>query len=128
MKNKQQQGKRIWAFAAGHIPLHSTGTEPAFTSHDKVAILNTGDKDAQVALVVFYADGDPVGDYTVTVKRKRIRKIRFNDLIDPLPIPLDTPFGFLIVSDVDIIVQFSRLNTGASALSSFCVTAFPNSQ
>ncbi len=125
-RHDQAKGKRIWAFAAGHIPLHSTGAEPVFTSHDKIAILNITGEDAQVALVIFYEDRNIVGDYKVKVKARRIRKVRFNDLIDPLPIPLDTPFGFMIVSDIEVIVQFSRMNTSGPALASYCVTAFPN--
>src|SRR5688572_27819640 len=91
-------GKKVWAFAGGHIPLHSTGNEPAFTSHDKIAILNTSKEDATIRITIFYENGDPVRDHEISVKAKRIRKIRFNDLIDPLPVPLDTPFGFVVTS------------------------------
>jgi hypothetical protein len=115
-------GKKIWAFAAGHIPLHSKGKEPAFTSHDKIAVLNIGDKEAKISIKIFNGDCEPVDFKLLTVASRRIRKIRFNDLINPLPIPLDKPFGFLIISDVEVLIQFSRADTSQRALTGFCVT------
>jgi hypothetical protein len=53
-----------------------------------------------------------------------MRKIRFNDLINPLPVPLDTPFGFLITSNTGIIVQFSRMNTGSESTSILGTTPY----
>ncbi|HYC84933.1 MAG TPA: sensory rhodopsin transducer [Chryseosolibacter sp.] len=117
-------GSKVWAFAAGHIPLSSTGPEPGFTSHDKVSILNVTDQDASVRIEVFYEDKAPVGFREVVVKSRRVRKIRFNDLIDPFPVPLNVPFGFLIESDVAVIVQFSRMNTTQKPMATFCVTPY----
>ena len=112
-------GKKIWAFAAGHIPQHSRGKEPMFTSHDKIAVLNTSDMDADIELQIFYTGKGPVGKYHIRVKARRLRKIRFNDLIDPFPLPLDTPYGFIVTSNEKVIVQFSRMNTapGPQAIS-----------
>src|SRR5688572_8586537 len=117
-------GRKTWAFAAGHIPLRSTGNEPMFTSHDKVAILNTSGYDATVRIIILYENADPVADHEIKVKAKRVRKIRFNDLIDPLPIPLDTPFRFILQSDVEVVVQFSRVSTASRYAAGFCVTPF----
>lgn len=124
---EQALGKKTWAFAAGHIPLTSTGHEPTFTSHDKIAILNTATQDAEVTITIFYEDGEPVQDHAVRVKARRVRKIRFNDLIDPLPLPLDKPFGFVVQANVPVVVQFSRMDTGSRSAAGFCVTPFPAS-
>jgi hypothetical protein len=117
-------GKKTWAFAAGHIPLVSTGIEPHFSSHDKISILNTSEEEAEVHIAVLYDDGDPIGDYSVAVKSRRVRKIRFNDLIDPLPVPLDKPYGFILKSSVRVVVQFNRMDTSSPFVSGLCVTAF----
>jgi hypothetical protein len=121
-RNDIGYGKKRWVFAAGHIPLLSTGKEPAFTSHDKIAILNTSGRDAEIELQIFYEDMDPVVDHKINVKARRVRKIKFNDLIDPLPIPLDTPFGFILTSDTEVIVQFSRMDTRGKGVAGFCAT------
>lgn len=119
-------GKKIWSFAAGHIPLISNGEEPAFTSHDKIAVLNSTRRDAKIRLTIYYEDVEAVVDHEITVPARRLRKIRFNDLIDPLPIPLDTPFGFVLESDTEVIVQFSRIDTSNQSTAGFCTTAWFN--
>jgi len=125
--NSRPLGKKVWAFAAGRIPLLSTGKEPAFTSHDKVAVLNTTPDDAEIRISIYYEQEDPVEDHEICVPARRMRKIRFNDLIDPLPIPLDKPFAFVLRSNVEVIVQFSRADTGFREATGFCVTPFHHS-
>jgi hypothetical protein len=111
----QSIGKTLWSIPGGRIPLISSGHEPEFTSRDQLAILNAGDRDATITLTIFYADTDPVGPYSLTVPARRLRKTRFNDLIDPLAMPLDTDFGAVIESDVPVVVQFTRLDSRAEA-------------
>jgi hypothetical protein len=124
MNNDEALGNKVWAFAAGHIPFLTNGAEPAFTSRDQIAILNTGKHVVKIVIKIMYEDQQEVGDYRIIVQGKRLRKIRFNDLIDPLPVPLDKPYGFLLVSSGNVIVQFSRINTGASACALMGTTAY----
>lgn len=104
-------GRRRWAIAEGWIPSGSTGPAPLMTSHETVCILNAGDADAHVEITVFYEDRDPVGPYRVTVPARRTLHQRFNELDDPEPIPLDTPYASTLVSDVPIVVQHTRLDS-----------------
>jgi hypothetical protein len=121
-------GKKVWAFAGGHIPLISTGKEPEFTSYDKISVLNTSAKDAEVKITIFYENDEPVKDHAIKIKARRVRKIRFNDLIDPRPIPLDKPFSFVLVSDVEVIIQFSRMDTSSRQIAGFLVTPYFKSE
>jgi hypothetical protein len=115
-------GKKKWVFAAGRIPLHSTGREPEFTSHDKIAVLNTSSQDAEIKLTIYYEDQQPVTDHAIKIPARRVRKIKFNDLIDPLPIPLDKAFGFTLTCNVEVVIQFSRMDTSKKHKAIFCVT------
>jgi hypothetical protein len=125
MRNKNLgYGRKIWSFAGGQIPLTSNGKEPAFTSHDKIAILNTSARDATIIITILYEGRNPVDKYEIKLKARRIKKIRFNDLIDPLPVPLDTPFGFVLTSDVKVIVQFSRADTSSDHHAAFITTPY----
>jgi hypothetical protein len=117
-------GRRVWAIPGGHVPLISSGHEPEDTSRDELAFLNTGDAEATVAVTMFYADRDPVGPYRLTVPARRVRRVRINDLIDPEAVPLGTDYGALIESDVPIVVQFSRLDTGRAEQATLGVMAF----
>jgi hypothetical protein len=104
-------GKKRWAIAEGYIPPSSHGPHPQMTSHETVCLLNTGAKDAHVAITVFYADRPPVGPYRLIVGAERTRHVRFNDLSDPAPIPVGQDFASLIESDVPIVVQHTRLDS-----------------
>ncbi|GHA31498.1 hypothetical protein GCM10007103_11430 [Salinimicrobium marinum] len=118
-------GKIDWAFAAGRIPFRTTGKEPEMNSHDKIAILNTSGEDALVELLIFYEDQSPIGTYEVAVEAKRLRKIRFNDLIDPEAIRLERNYSCFIKTSVPVVIQFSRMNTGQNANAEMGGMAFP---
>jgi hypothetical protein len=105
-------GRRTWAIAGGHIPLDSCGPEPRSTSYDRICLLNTTDEDALVEMTIVYAESETVGPYRLRIGARRVRHVRFNDLIDPVAIELDTDYAVLVSSDCPIIVQFSRQDTG----------------
>jgi len=104
-------GRKRWAIAEGYIPAQSHGPEPEMTSHEAVCILNTADKEANVTITIYYTDREPVGPYRITVPARRTKHIRFNDLIDPEPIPLATNYASVIEADVPIVVQHTRLDS-----------------
>lgn len=106
-------GKKYWAFPGGNIPLRSTGKEPEFSSHNKIAILNISETVAHIEITIFYENSAPVSGYNIKVNSKRLRKIRFNDLIDPVAISLERNYGCYIKSDVPVVIQFSAMDTGS---------------
>ena len=108
-------GKKTWALAGSRIPLEQTGREPEFTSHDSLWMLNTTDHDAEVEITLYYADREPVGPYPLKVEARRVRQVRFNDLINPEAMPLETDYGAVVVSSVPIVVQFSMVDTRQAA-------------
>lgn len=120
----QPIGRTTWAIAGGHIPLHSHGHEPDNTSRDELSVLNAGEADAHLEITIFYADREPVGPYRLTVPARRTRRVRFNDLIDPQAMPLDTDYGAVIESDVPIVVEFSRLDSSRGEHSLLSVVPF----
>jgi hypothetical protein len=104
-------GRRQWAIAEGYIPKESTGPAPEMLSHETACILNAGDDDAHVEIHVFFKDREPAGPYHITVPARRTKHVRFNDLEDPEPIPHGTDYASVLVSDVDIVVQHTRLDS-----------------
>jgi len=107
-------GRTRWAIAEGFIPSWSHGPEPQMTSHETVCVLNASDRDAHVRITVFYSDHEPTGPYCFTVPARRTRHVRFNDLLEPEPIPRDTDYASLIESDNPIVVQHTRLDSRQS--------------
>lgn len=110
-RRRRSWGHRAWAIPGGRIPSRSEGEEPRLTSRDEVCILNATGRDAKIEVTVYFTDRDPAGPFRFAVEAERTRHVRFNDLIDPEAIPLDTPFAALVESDVPVVVQFFRLDT-----------------
>ena len=108
-------GKKIWAIAEGYIPGWSNGPAPDFTSHEAACILNSSDEDAHIEITIYFSDKDPVGPFKVSVPARRTKHIRFNDLEAPEIIPLKTEYSSVIISDVPIVVQYTRLDSRQSA-------------
>ncbi len=104
-------GHRRWAIAEGYIPGWSNGPEPQFTSHETVCLLNASDEEAHVGITIFFSDREPAGPYRIIVPARRTKHVRFNELEDPEPIPVDTDYASVIESDVQIVVQHTRLDS-----------------
>src|SRR5258708_15249069 len=117
-------GRNRWAIAEGYIPSQSSFSDRARISHETACILNAGDRDAHVAIMIFFADRDPVGPYRVTVGARRTMHLRFNDLSDPQPIPRDTDYASVFESDQPIIVQHTRLDSRHTEVSLLSTTAY----
>ena len=117
-------GKKIWAIAEGYIPSKSTGPVPEMESHETICILNSGEEDAQIEIMIFFSDRDPVGPYKETVKAKRTKHLRLNNLTDPAPIPKDTDFASTIISDVPVVIQHTRLDSRQAANALLSTIAF----
>ena len=118
-------GRRRWAIADGYIPGTSHGPAPQMTSHETLCILNTSDQPAEVRITIYYADREPVGPYTVSAPARRTRHIRFNDLTDPEPIPVDTDYAAVVESNVRVVVQHTRLDSRQAENALFSTMAFP---
>lgn len=104
-------GKKTWVIAEGYIPSYGTGKEPEFTSHETACILNTSGEKAEIEITLYFTDKDPVGPYKVSVEPQRTKHLRFNDLKDPQPVPLDTDYASVIESSVPVVVQHTRLDS-----------------
>ncbi|WP_457811059.1 sensory rhodopsin transducer [Sinorhizobium meliloti] len=106
------------------MPLESNGPEPEFTSRDEIAVLNCCDSPARLRIHIHYADRPAVGPYEVEVAARRVRRIRFNDLIFPEALPLDEDFGAVIDADIPVVVQFTRLDSGTASRIAVAAAAY----
>src|SRR3569832_1883875 len=69
-------GAQRWAIAEGYIPGKSHGPAPQMESHETLCLLNAGDRDAHVEIMVYFTDREPVGPYRYTVPARRTRRRR----------------------------------------------------
>lgn len=118
-------GRTCWVIAEGYIPEWSHGPEHLTTSHETACILNASDREAHVEITLYFADREPVGAYRVTVPPRRTRRLRFNDLADPEPVPKGTDYSFVIRSDVPVVVQHTRLDSRQADNALMTTMAYP---
>jgi hypothetical protein len=119
-------GRKRWAIAEGYIPSQSVSNDRALVSHETACILNAGDHEANIKLTVFFTDREPVV-YRLTLAPRRTLHLRFNDLKDPAPVPLDTDFSSVFEADVPIVVQHTRLDSRRAEISLLSTTAYAES-
>lgn len=124
-RDRNAVGRRHWAIADGYIPAQSTGEGRAFESHETACVLNTTDADANLEIVLYFSDREPVGPYRLVVPARRTAHIRFNDLEDPEPVPRDTDYSTVLSADVPVVVQHTRLDSRQSELALLSTVAFP---
>ena len=117
-------GHRRWAIAEGYIPETSTGPAPEMTSHETACVLNASDDEAHVEITLYFSDRDPVGPYRLTVPPRRTLHARFNDLDDPEPVPRGVDYASVLVSDVAVVVQHTRLDSRQAENALLTTTAF----
>ena len=125
MAKPEPIGHTRWAIDEGYIPAWSHGKEPELTSHETACILNATDRDAHIEITIYYSDRDPVGPYQIVVPARRTKHVRFNDLSKPAPIPHGTDYASVIVSDVPIVVQHTRLDSRQSENALMSTIAYP---
>jgi hypothetical protein len=73
--------------------------------------VNATREEANVEITIFYTDREPAGPYPLTVGARRVRHVRFNDLIDPEAIPMNADYAALVESGVPIVAQHVRLDS-----------------
>ena len=118
-------GRTQWAIPEGFLPSESlAGADRPLVSHEAACILNAGDTDARIAITLYFIDREPVGPYLVEVPARRTLHLRFNELSDPEPVPRDTDYASLIVSDVPIVVQHTRLDSRPANFALMSTMAF----
>lgn len=120
----QFMGKRLWVIAEGYIPPAGQDDTYELVSHEAACVLNTGDADAHLRITVFYTDREPAGPYRLVVPARRTRHFRYNELSDPEPIPVNTPYASVIESDVPVVVQHTRLDSRQANLALLSTVAY----
>ena len=121
----QAVGCRVWAIPEGYIPGNSVSDARDRVSHEAACFLNTGDHEAEIRIMLFFKDREPVGPYKINVGPRRTVHMRFNDLTDPEPVPRDTTYASLMESNVPVVVQHTRLDSRQPAMALLSTVAYP---
>ena len=102
-------GEKHWIIPDGYIPPASSGS---LESHESVCVLNTSDRDVHLRFTDYFEDREPLENMTYVVPARRTKHIRTSALAaDGRSIPAGVPYAMEVVSDVPVIVQYSRLDS-----------------
>ena len=104
-------GAKAWYFPDGYLPEKSA--EGKMEAHEALMLFNTNKNEADVLIDVYFSDREPVRDIAVKVEPERIKTLRLDHAQDlgGLTIPLLTQYALRIRSNINIVVQFGRLDT-----------------
>lgn len=112
------QGKKNWFIVDGFRPPERQGEASDYEGHECIMILNCNDKAADITIDVFFMDRDPVLGLKHTVPAQRISAFRSNDksIFGDLELPVGLQYSLRISSNVDVIVQYGRMDINQSNL------------
>jgi len=114
----RKEGKKTWFIADGWIPMKGAENGTGLEGHEALIILNCKSKDAFVRLDFFFEDKDPIEGIKVTVPQKRVRCFRMDhsEDIGGIDLGIKEQYALKITSNVNIVVQFGRMDVTQSNL------------
>ncbi|MBU0477155.1 hypothetical protein KKC91_01105 [bacterium] len=123
MTNNIGDGHFTWLVPDGDLPPKGDGD---LEGHEALIILNTGSREANIKIDVYFEDKKSKKDLPIEVDAERVLCIRLDR---PLPVSgYQIPFGqyaLRIRSDQKIVVQFGRLDVRQPNLAYYCTMAQP---
>ena len=119
-------GKKTWLIPDTFLNSVSKNQSP---SHESVCVVNTSDTDAKIKLTLFFEDREKSadGEFESFCGAGKTHHIRLDKIRSKTgePIPRDVPYAVLIESNVEIVVQYSRLDTSAAEMALMTTMAYP---
>ena len=107
----KSDGAKVWYFADGWLPEKTKGSK--LEAHEALMFLNAGSVPANIKIDFYFEDKESVKGIPLRVEPERVTFVRLDhpDEIGGLEIPPLTQYGLRIRSDVNIVVQFARMDT-----------------
>lgn len=104
-------GARTWYFPDGYLPEKTSGG--SMEAHEAIMLFNTGEKQAEVSIDIYFSDTPPVKGIPARVPPERVVTIRMDHPgeLNNVEIPPLTQYAVRVSSSENIVVQFGRLDT-----------------
>ncbi len=120
----QGEGRKTWLIPDAYLPEIGSGK---YQGHEAVCLLNTGSEPAQVWLDFYFEDRAPIKDVPVRLLAERTWHIRLDrpEQLGGVVIPREVPYAIRVRSNVNIVVQHSRLDVTQTNMALFTTMAWP---
>ncbi len=121
---KTGAGSKTWFVPDAYYPEKSNGL---FPSHEAICVLNTGEKDAELEITLYFEDRDKMTGFRAVCPAGRTRHIRMDRLKDTAGngVPQAVPYAMTVESSENIVVQYSRMDTSQAEMALMTTIAFP---
>ncbi|NMA95483.1 MAG: hypothetical protein GX974_05545 [Clostridiales bacterium] len=118
-------GSTIWYVPDCYYPEKSS--EGYYESHEAICVLNTGDRDANLNITLYFEDREPSSGFKAICPSKRTNHVRLDEITDGegRKIPRGVPYAIVLESDEPIVAQYSRLDTTQAELGLMTTMAYP---
>ena len=115
-------GKRVWLIPDAYFSSVSTKQK----SHEAVCVINTSDCNARIKFTLMFEDRDPIEGFESFCLAKHTHHIRMDKLEgkNGITVPMDVPYAILVESSVEIVVQYSRLDTSQAEMALMTTMAY----
>ena len=116
-------GKKIWTISDGFMSSTENG---GYVSHEAVCVLNATQSVANIEITVFFEDREPLKGLYVKCDSMRTNHIRLDKISNKKgeTIPKDKPYALLVESDVEIVVQHSRMDVSQAEMTLMTTMAY----
>ena len=118
-------GKKTWLIPDTYLNSISKNQN---ISHESICVLNTSDTEAKIKLTLFFEDREKRDDFESFCgagKTHHIRLDKIRSTKNGEPIPRDVPYAILLESNIEVVVQYSRLDTSAAEMALMTTIAYP---
>ena len=120
-------GAKVWYVADGWMPLAQATAEAGYAGHEAIMILNPQNVDADIKMDIYFEDRDPIEDVPLKVSARRIKCFRLDHAneIGGIEIPRLMQYALRFRSNVDVIVQYGRMDVTQSNLAYIGMMGMP---
>jgi len=118
-----KHGKKVWLIPDAFYNSQSIGQ----VSHEAVCVLNTSDVDATITMTLYFEDRDKMEGFVAHCPAGRTHHIRMDKLraVCGAAVPMDVPYAIMAESNVEVVIQYSRLDTSQAEMALMTTVAYP---
>lgn len=117
------EGAKAWLIPDAYLP--EAGNDK-LQGHEAICLLNTGTRDAHVTIDFYFEDREPIRDVNLTLGAERTWHVRLDDPKQiGVELPRLVPYAIRVRSDVNIVVQYSRMDTSQTNLALMTTMGWP---
>jgi len=127
MENDLRHGSKTWYIADGWVPLKNKTDDAGLEGHEALIILNYQEEDAKILLDIYFEDRGPIEAIKLEVPSKRVKCFRMDrpEEIGGVKIERLTQYALRVKSDIEVIVQFGRMDITQDNLAYVGLMGFP---